>query len=302
MKEVNTVDYKELATVQCLEGLEQAKSLEHLDAITLYQCGIEQCKPNYSSGKLVKNTYVIYVILSGSGSYRVGKKDYILKAGDAFLVKPDRECIYKADEEDPWKYVWVGFAGYSARAVLMEMGFTEDCYVIHTRAGECIRDHVAGILASRVLNSANEMRRKSHLYAILSCLMEGNEKTEKSPRDTASDDLRKMYVRRAVDYMMDSYNKKIRISDIADVIGLNRSYFTNIFKKEMNMSPQDYLISLRLEKAAKLLQETNQSVRMVAFNTGYEDSLSFSKAFKQRYHMTPSEYRNKPVQLKEEFG
>ena len=103
----------------------------------------------------------------------------------------------------------------------------------------------------------------------------------------------------AVDTIMALYHTKIKISDIADKIGINRSYLTSIFKREMKMSLQAFMIHVRLERAAQLLRETDMLIGNVAFAVGYSDALSFSKAFRQKYHMSPSEYKASPPELTE---
>ena len=76
------------------------------------------------------------------------------------------------------------------------------------------------------------------------------------------------------------------------MVGINRSYFSNLFKKELSVSPQEFLINYRLDKAAQMLSETEDSVGNVASAVGYADPLAFSKAFKQKFGVSPRSYRN----------
>lgn len=62
---------------------------------------------------------------------------------------------------------------------------------------------------------------------------------------------------------------------------------------------QAFMIHVRLERAAQLLRETDMLIGNVAFAVGYSDALSFSKAFRQKYHMSPSEYKASPPELTE---
>ena len=94
-----------------------------------------------------------------------------------------------------------------------------------------------------------------------------------------------------------NYGHPVRISSIANKIGINRSYLSIIFKKRLGGSPQQYLIDFRLEKAAELIQETGMAVRAVAAVVGYTDPLTFSKAFKQKYGCSPSLFREKSPEL-----
>ena len=292
MKEKTTVGYTETENYRCLEDLEQVKHMEILDPLTLCYCGIEQCQPRFRFGPYVRNKYVIHVVLSGKGTYRVGKKEYTVSAGQAFLIRPGEETIYRADDQEPWRYTWIGFRGYKADTVVREMGFADGNYVVDLEDTATVEQEITNMLDHRGISYVNVLRRKSYFYSFLTHMVGENEKKKNIKENDNCDEFRQLYVRRATEYIMASYNKKIRISDIAEEIGLNRSYLSNIFKKEMNMSPQDFLITFRLEKAAQMLRESNESVRNIAYSTGYDDSLSFSKAFKQKYNMSPSAYRS----------
>ena len=60
----------------------------------------------------------------------------------------------------------------------------------------------------------------------------------------------------------------------------------------MKVSPQEFLMNFRMERARGLLRYTDRPVGEIAEEVGYADSMSFSKAFKKRFHLTPSEFRN----------
>jgi AraC-like DNA-binding protein len=107
------------------------------------------------------------------------------------------------------------------------------------------------------------------------------------------------YVNEAVNIIALSYSRPLKISEIADRVGINRSYLTSIFKREMHVSPQAFLINIRLENAARLLKETEDTVGNIAAAVGYSDPLAFSKAFKQKYGCTPSEFRRTSIVLEQ---
>ncbi len=70
----------------------------------------------------------------------------------------------------------------------------------------------------------------------------------------------------------------------------DRSYLSRLFKKRYGVSVQDFLVDVRLSKAAEFLRKGN-NVSISAKLVGYEDVFNFSKMFKKKYGMSPKEYK-----------
>ena len=86
--------------------------------------------------------------------------------------------------------------------------------------------------------------------------------------------------------------ENITVQGIASGLGLDRSYFSNIFKKDTGKSPKQYLISVRMEQALKLLQGGQYPLSVIALSVGYSDIFVFSKAFKNYYVISPINYKD----------
>ena len=82
----------------------------------------------------------------------------------------------------------------------------------------------------------------------------------------------------------------ISIEDIAQRLNLVRSYFSSIFQKQIGVTPIQYLINLRLEKANELMVQHHLAPSAVAAAVGYTDISHFSKSFKQKYGKSPRNY------------
>jgi AraC family transcriptional regulator of arabinose operon len=89
------------------------------------------------------------------------------------------------------------------------------------------------------------------------------------------------------------YREKIKISRLAEKIGISRSYLTKLMQTHYGLSPQEFLIKVRMENAAHFLNHTDDSIREIAADVGYDDALAFSKAFRQYYDVSPSGFRLK---------
>lgn len=83
--------------------------------------------------------------------------------------------------------------------------------------------------------------------------------------------------------------------EFAQEMGMSRMQFHRKIKAVSGMSAIEYLNSVRLKNAAKLLNNPALRISDIAFSTGFNDPNYFSKVFKNQYHMSPTEYRNEKV-------
>ncbi|MDR2303882.1 MAG: helix-turn-helix domain-containing protein [Treponema sp.] len=98
-------------------------------------------------------------------------------------------------------------------------------------------------------------------------------------------------LKRAEQYIWENYTRKISLREIAGVSGLSAPYFSTIFKEEMGENLSSYLNRLRVEKAGKLLLETDLPLCDISCNCGFEDRGWFSKIFKSYTGSSPGKYR-----------
>jgi AraC-like DNA-binding protein/ligand-binding sensor protein len=99
-------------------------------------------------------------------------------------------------------------------------------------------------------------------------------------------------LRKAECYIRENYTRKVRLKEVADVSGLSAPYFSTVFKEEMGENLSDYLNRLRVDRAAKLLLETDLSLSEIAGSCGFEDQSWFSKIFKCYTGVSPGKYRD----------
>ena len=90
-----------------------------------------------------------------------------------------------------------------------------------------------------------------------------------------------------------NYNTDISLSDIAEHVYISTSHFARAFKKQYDISPIQYLLGVRIEKAKSLLEETNLKVGDIAASVGFSAQQRFNDIFKKHLGLSPGEYRQK---------
>lgn len=94
-----------------------------------------------------------------------------------------------------------------------------------------------------------------------------------------------------INYLHKNYNEKIYVQDLADQCFMSYSTFSRNFKKIFKLSPNDYLLKLRIENAKQALKETNKSILEIALDCGFFDQSHFSHYFYKFEKMSPAKYR-----------
>lgn len=247
--------------------------------------GYSVTKPCHKFGPAVRNFYLIHYILEGQGEFFVNGNCYKLTKGQGFLIEPDYQTVYMSDAITPWTYVWVGFSGKRAKETLNTLGLCQDFPIFTCSENQHPEKYVMDMLQHNNASSNDQYRQMAMLYLFFSCLAKTNKDKDRCPPNE------NVYVMHAIRYIQNHYSEPLQIEEIAQYVGLNRSYLSTLFKEHTGQSPIKYLQTFRLTKAAHLLSMTQLSIARIAFSCGYQEPESFCKAFRQLIGLSPSKYR-----------
>ncbi len=98
-------------------------------------------------------------------------------------------------------------------------------------------------------------------------------------------------VQNAILYIKEHYSENLKLEQVAAYVGLNPSYFSSVFKSELNISFSHYLMQKRIEAACILLLRSNSPLSDIAASVGIENQSYFSHVFREHMGMSPKEYR-----------
>ncbi len=92
-------------------------------------------------------------------------------------------------------------------------------------------------------------------------------------------------------YIRENYGKNLSLDVLGKIAHLHPAYLSKIFKEATEVNLSNYITDVRMQKAAELLKQTELRIHEVMEQVGYQKSQYFSKLFKDRYGVTPKEYR-----------
>ncbi|MBQ7778886.1 MAG: AraC family transcriptional regulator [Clostridia bacterium] len=240
---------------------------------------------NFRWGPGVRDIYIIHYVREGKGYFECGGKKYTLTRGQSFLVIPGQLVNYYPDENEPWKYAWVDFSGIEAKKLLLYCSLSADAPVAEREIPELDALFKTASEQFGNVTPADVCRNVGFARLILSTYI-------KHYPAVSGKTVGELLITRAAEYIENNYRRpELNIDMIAEQLSVNRVTLHRKFTEELNISPGNYIIRLRIKKACGLLTESNYSVKAIAYSTGFSDQLYFSKVFKKLMGMTPTQYR-----------
>jgi AraC-like DNA-binding protein len=248
--------------------------------------GYEKCAPDY---QINRNSYPYYVIkytISGKGTFTTHSKTYQLKSGVLSGFCPSDAHSYQSNPNSPLEHIFIIFIGSEAHQLLKQ----------------------STIASKKAFEVANPSEA---LYLLKAIMKTGLEKTPFSQQICCSY-LRILLLRQAADfnlsqttfsqsvetyrrckkYIDDNFTKIFSSADAADACTVNIRYMARLFRRFGKITPHNYIMRLKLNKAATLLLTSGLSVNEAGYSLGFNDPYHFSRVFKRFHGLAPSTYRN----------
>lgn len=261
--------------------------------LTVLFSGKGRPKPELRNGPAVHEYVLLHTIFGGKGTFELGGQQYCCKEGDTFVIFPGMVYRYVPDQEEPWHYCWVAFSGEGAISHLREIGVTPERSVI--AAADCRQ--LAGLfrrmrhaLASGHAPGLIDLEASGLLRLMLSELGLANRAFIPQEENPQSEQERQLD--QAIRWLFVQYPQSVSIDELAKSLGYHRTHLSRMFKQRTGLSPAQFLLRIRMEKAKTLLGQP-LSITEVAASVGYSDPLYFSRQFHKWTGDSPTDYRQK---------
>lgn len=246
--------------------------------------GYEVTEPGKRVGPCVREKYVLLYVLEGKGTFN-GME---LKKGRGFIVCPHQKHSYVSDAEHPMVYCWVTFAGDGCEDFLQEIGLFKYNQIF----SYCFSDRLTAFAIAMADYQPSVASVNEYLMGCLMLLRSFHLESRTESAATEIHTQQEQYVEIAAGYVRNNYHHtELLISDVASFVGIEKHYLSMLFSSKMGISPKEYLITTRIDKAKQLLADDTLSIQEVARSVGYVDPLYFSRIFKKYVGVSPQAFR-----------
>ncbi len=234
--------------------------------------------------------FQLLYIAAGKAHFYFGDKgvDTVVNAGNMVLFRPKEPQRYEYYGVDQTEVYWVHFTGGNVTNILKSYGITNDMRIIYTGTSLVYTQLFKQMIA--------ELQRCQTDYEEMLCLrlrqiliLIHRQLGQKKHLTNAYLDTE---MELAIQYFYDNYNTDISIEAYAMSRGMSVSWFIRNFKQYYNITPMQFILSIRMNNAQMLLENTTYSITEIANIVGYENPLYFSRLFHKQKGISPSQYRS----------
>ncbi|MDR2476285.1 MAG: AraC family transcriptional regulator [Treponema sp.] len=237
-----------------------------------------------AEGRILPEFQLIY-ITEGEGIFSSAGRDYQVKPGCILLLLPGIKHAYRPLLETGWHEYWVGFKGGYFSKLLEEGRFSPEHIFFETGLHDSILNAFNQIL--------DEVRAERPLYQFKTCALILSLVAEVLSRDRRKDQpnhYEKIVAR--TKYLMESnVCGAINLPSISQQLGISVPRLNTIFKDYTSMTPYQYYIHIKIHKAESLLEQEDISIKEAAYKMGFEDQYYFSRLFKNKTGVSPSDWK-----------
>lgn len=232
--------------------------------------------------------YQLLYIVSGKGHFYFHGEDRVVYAGRMVLIQPRQEQRYEYFGEDKPEVYWVHFTGSDVKNILRSYNIPMDDPIFYSGASSTYSYLFKEMIHElQTCKTGYEDLLAMYLRQIFLLV----QRTRQEERPTVSTYIQEEmeFARR---YFNEHYNEPISIQEYAESRNMSVCYFQRNFKQIVKHTPMQYLLTIRVNNAASLLETTDYSMAEIAAIVGYEDPLYFSRLFRKIKGVSPRDYRN----------
>ena len=233
--------------------------------------------------------WIIIFCTGGTGTVHVDDRVYHLHQYSLIIMPPGIKHTYYASQDDPWDIYWLHFRGQLA----------EEYVNVSPNKAHFI-DHLSNDQVNSTMRQFWQMIKSflpgfsyasvfyvSQVLGVLLATLAMDDTDQQTSTHGGN------YVDAAIHYIYQHIDEPIKLSDVANHLGISTSYLSRKFRTVVNASVIEFTTTIKMKRASHYLQYTNVPIQQVARRLGYTDSYYFSRVFKNEFGLSPRHFRNR---------
>lgn len=245
---------------------------------SLVYCAVVQAQPGERYQRPNLEVCILEKVTAGRGRLEIACRKYEVSSGDMYILPPGYAHVYEADRDEPWSKEYFVCRGPLVEALLAAYGIRE--FYLPAFSDEGAFRRLDALYQARDEEMHDRAACEFHRLLTLVRQAHTGGRQRYSPP-----------VAQAMRFIERHLEDKIGMPEIAREVCLTPTHLGRLFKRELGVSPYDWLLKRRVELAKDWLECSNQSLARIAERLQYADQYYFSNSFKRATGQSPAHYR-----------
>lgn len=244
----------------------------------------------WEKGRILNGYYIIF-ISRGEGILQTAHTDALsIKAGTCFFLFPGVWHRYKPNIQRGWEEYWVGFNGSYPASLERNGILCREKPMVDVGPNE----ELLSLFHSLIKAVSSSELGYQQIAAGITLQMLGVISAA-SKYSSLSTDNKSRLISKAKFILQETIDRPTNLEDMVKELPMGYSKFRKLFKDVCGISPNQYHLNLRLDKAKELLLTTDLTIKEIAYQTGFDSIFYFSRLFKKKNKDSPKTYRDKHI-------
>lgn len=232
-----------------------------------------------------RQDYYLMYLEQGTLEVLLNGQVLTMQPGHLVLFYPGEDTWYAKHDAGEMAYYWIHFTGSGVPSVLAGCGL-EKPGIYFTGPGPDIPTAFRAVFQNYInRDSCHAIAAAAQLISILVLIRRSMADLANTRRDLTAGKMKA-----SLAYIHHHYSQPITIRELADLEHLSTSRYCALFQRATGISPNAYIIDLRLRMATDLMMKTDLSLKQIAQLVGYDDQLYFSRLFHSKRGLSPKQY------------
>lgn len=242
---------------------------------------------SWKSGRILQE-YQINYITEGTGVMETESGRFPVKEGSLMIVQKGQWHRYRPNQKNGWIENYIGFSGHLAEHYFNKSNILQNQPVIHCGIREEFIDTLYKIFDLVQKEEPGFQQIASGMVVKLLGYIIAYQKQ----RNFSGKEIEKI-IQKARFHMRENIAEEIDLELMAAENNIGYSYFRKMFKEYTGISPRQYHLDLKIMRAKELLLSTDMNIKQICFELGFQSSHYFSRFFKQKVGMSPSQLKHR---------
>lgn len=243
----------------------------------------------WNKGRILNDYYLVFITKGGGLFETADHGAIVVEEGSCFFLYPGTWHRYKPDPSTGWEEYWIGFNGYYPKKLMKSGFFNKKNPIVYAGLNNELLLAFQGLIDTvKMALPGYPQVISARVLQILALVYNAVVYREENADNALQ------YISKAKFLLQEALDRDINMTQIAQKLTVSYSKFRKDFKEVTGLSPNQYHLDMRLNKAKELLSATNIPIGEIALQTGFDTVFYFSRIFKKKYSVSPQYYRKNP--------